>query len=85
MSIVKYKVGDEQFSFMTNLQVSFSEEHLFLLEEHLMEAIKEHKSQLNPQPRSGYIHSVILTDDCGITVTIKEFTKPGNLVIKERK
>ena len=84
MSKVYYKVGEEAFSYESKLQF-LNKEHLFILEEHLREEIKEHKHHLNPQPRTGYIHDVEFVDDNGIVGTISDFITPGNLTIKENE
>ena len=75
MSVVKYKVGSEEHSFSTDLQIA----NLLAVETFLIEEIKNNM-RLNDV--KGIMHDISIVDDNGIMAEAKDFKDTGKLIIK---
>ena len=75
MSIVKYKIGAEEHSFNTDLQVA----NLLAVETFLIEEIKNNM-RLNDV--KGIMHDISIVDDNGIMAVANDFKDTGKLIIK---
>jgi len=75
MSIVKYKIGAQEHSFSTDLQIA----NLLAVETFLIEEIKNNM-RLNDV--KGIMHDISIVDDNGIMAVANDFKDTGKLIIK---
>ena len=74
MSTVKYKIGSEEHSFSTEIQIA----NLLAVETFLIEEIK---NSMRLKGIEGIIHDISIEDDNGILAKAKDFRDVGNLKI----
>ena len=78
MSVVKYTVGNKEYSFQTTLQVA----NLLAVETALIEEIK---TSMRSNQVNGIMHDISIEDDNGLLAEAKDFNSIGKLTIKEIK
>ena len=81
MSTITYKVGSEEYSFFSHLQLKRIS--LIAVEQNLIEEIRTDMYK-RKVPNYGPMHEITIVDDNGITAVAKDFSEIEALTILEK-
>ena len=81
MSTITYKVGSNEYSFYSHLQLKGIP--LIAVERNLIEEIKN-DIHMHEVPKYGPMHEITIVDDNGITAVANDFSELGTLKIIEK-